>query len=281
LKAMPERIVEEKLRQVESARASHRAAESNVTAAEQQATAATSRISLAKADLRVFQAKERVAAAQLERAKVMASYMKITSPYDGVITARNFHRGDFVRAPGQGGQAPLLAVDRTDKMRVVVKIPDLEVPYVQPGDKAAVRFDALPQRQFTGEVARIADSEDPLTRTMQIEIDLPNPDGAIRDRMYGRVEIALDEAPPGVTVPTTSLAGDVTNGRAKVFVLENGHARLRQVLIGKDNGIEVEILSGLRPDEMVILHPSAELTDGSKVVSTTAVATRLTSSPSH
>jgi HlyD family secretion protein len=281
LKAMPERVVEEKLRQFQSAQASYRAAESAVSAAEQQAVAATARISLAKADLKVFEAKARVSESQLDRAKVMASYMKITSPYEGVVTARNFHRGDFVRAPGQGGQAALLAVDRTDKMRVVVKIPDLEVPYVQPGDKATVRFDALPQREFTGDVARIADSEDPLTRTMQVEIDLPNPDGAIRDRMYGRVEIALDEAPPGVTVPTTSLTGDVTNGRAKVFVLEGGQARLRQILIGKDNGIEVEILSGVSPDETVILHPSSELADGSKVVSTTALATRLTSGQSH
>jgi RND family efflux transporter MFP subunit len=275
LKAMPERVVEEKLRQWQSAQASHRAAESNVTAAEQQVAASVSRISLARADKKVFEAKERVAAAQLERAKVMASYMKITSPYDGVITARNFHRGDFIRAPGQGGQAPLLAVDRTDKMRVVVKIPDLEVPYVQPGDRATVRFDALSPREFTGEVARIADSEDPLTRTMQVEIDLSNPDGAIRDRMYGRVEIALEESPPGVTIPTTALAGDVKNFRAKVFVVDHGYARSRQVQVGKDNGIEVEILSGLSADDLVILHPPSELVDGSKVSSTTAVASHL------
>lgn len=275
LKAMNERVVEEKMRQWQSAQASQRAAESSVIAAEQQVAAAIARISLAKADKKVFEAKERVAAAQLDRAKVMASYMKIMSPYDGVITARNFHRGDFVRAPGQGGQAALLAVDRTDKMRVVVEVPDLEVPYVQPGDRATVRLDALPQREFTGEVARIADSEDPLTRTMRVEIDLPNPDGAIRDRMYGRIEIALEESPPGVTVPTTTLAGAVTNFRAKVFVVDHGQARSREVQVGRDNGIDVEVLSGLTADDTVVLHPPSELVDGAKVTSKTAVASHV------
>jgi RND family efflux transporter MFP subunit len=281
LKAMPERVVEEKQRQVQSAQASYRAAESAVSAAEQQAAAATARISLARADLRVFEAKAKVAESQLERAKVMASYVKITSPYDGVITARNFHRGDFVRAPGQGGQAALLSVDRTDKMRVVVKIPDLEVPYVQPGDKATVHFSALSEREFAGAVARIADAEDPLTRTMQVEIDLPNPDGAIRDRMYGQVEIALEEAPPGVTIPSTCLVGDLVKGRGKVFVAENSQARLRDVVVGKDNGIEIEVLSGLKPEEAVILHPPGDLADGAKITNARATASRAITGSSH
>jgi len=276
LKGIPDRVVEEKLRQYQSAQASHHAAQSSVAAAEQLASAATSRIALARADLKVSQAKARVAQSQLDRANVMASYMKIASPYDGVITARNFHRGEFIRAPGQGGQAPLLAVDRTDKMRVVVKIPELEVPYVQPGDLAKVHFDALPLREFTGAVARIADSEDSLTRTMQVEIDLPNPDGAIRDRMYGRVEIALEDSPPGVTVPTTCLAGDVKDRQGNVFVLENGQARARQVQVGTDNGIQVEILSGLTVSDTVIVHPPGGLTDGSKVAVVTSVASRVT-----
>ena len=281
LKGIPDRVVEEKLRQFQSAKASHSAAQSSVSAAEQLAAAATSRIALARADLKVSQAKARVAESQLARAKVMASYMKITSQYDGVITARNFHRGEFIRAPGQGGQAPLLAVDRTDKMRVVVKIPDLEVPYVQPGDLATVRLDALPQREFTGSVARIADSEDPLTRTMQVEIDLPNPDGAIRDRMYGRVQIALEASPPGVTVPTTALVGDILDGRAKVFIVQNGQARLRQVQVGKDNGVNLEVLAGLTPDDPLILHPPSGLADGAKVAVVAPVASRVSPGLAH
>jgi RND family efflux transporter MFP subunit len=268
MKAMPERVVDEKVRQLQASQASHRAAQSAVLAAEQQVVAATSRIELARADLKVRQAKVGEAEAQLDRAKVMASYMKITSPYDGVVTLRSFHRGAFVRAANQGGQVPLLAVDRTDKMRIVVQVPETQVPYVQAGEPATVHFSAFPQRAFVGKVARTADSEHPESRTMRAEIDLPNEDGAIRDRMYGTVEISLPKSTQGVTLPSVCLLGDVINGKAKLFVLrEDDRVDLREVLVGMDNGIDVEVLSGVNADDRVVLDPPSDLDDEMKVTS--------------
>jgi RND family efflux transporter, MFP subunit len=273
LKGVEDRIVEERLCQLQSAQAAQRAAQSGVSAAEQQAAAAASKVTLAKAEQTVNQAKVTVAASALERAKVMLSYSRITSPYDGVVTCRNFHRGAYVRSPDHGGQIPLLAVDRTDQMRVVVRIPERDVPFIQPGDKATIQFDALPQRKFAGAVSRIAESEDPATRTMLAEIDLPNPDRLIRDHMYGRVDIALEESLPSVTiVPSTCLVGDVANGKAKVFVVTGEQAILREVLIGNDTGVSLEILSGLSPSDEVVLRPAGGLSDGTKVASTAAPA---------
>jgi HlyD family secretion protein len=272
LDGVEDRLVEERQFQLHSAQASQRAAQSAVVAAEQQAAAANSRIALARAELQVCRAKVTVAESQFNRAKVMLSYTRITSPYDGVVTCRNFHRGAYVRSPDHGGQVPLLAVDRTDHMRVLVRIPERDVPFVQAGDKAMIRFDALPQREFAGAIARIAESEDAATRTMLAEVDLPNTDGVIRDHMYGRVEIALDESLAGVTIPSTCLVGDVALGQAKVFVLKGGQVSLRQVQVGKDTGIEVEILSGLSPEDQIVLRPSGSLTDGMKVASIAAVA---------
>ncbi len=74
----------------------------------------------------------------------MADYTKITSPYDGVITLRSFHRGDFIRSASEGGGVPLLAVARTDLMRVVIPVPDREVPFTNKKDKATIVLDALP-----------------------------------------------------------------------------------------------------------------------------------------
>jgi HlyD family secretion protein len=267
LKGIEDRLVDEKLFQLQAAQANHRAAESAVVAFEQLAAAAESRIRLAKADLQVAKAKALVFESQLDRAKVMVSYTQITSPYDGVVTCRNFHRGAFVRSPVQGGQIPLLSVDRTDLMRVQVRIPEREVPYIQPGDRVTVRFDALPQREFSVPVSRIAESEDSATRSMLAEIDLPNPDHEIRDHMYGRVEIALDEAIQGVTIPSTCLVGDVANGQGQVFVIEGSRAKLRKVQVGRDTGIQVEILSGLVTNDAVVLRPSGGLTDGAEVAS--------------
>jgi HlyD family secretion protein len=265
LKGIEQRVVDERQLQLQSAHANQRSGKSTVMAAEQQAVAAESRIALARADLQVSRAKLKVAESALARANVMASYTRIIAPYDGIITGRNFHRGAYVRSPDQGGNTSLLSLDFTDTMRVKVMIPEREVPFIQTGDKAVVRFDALPQREFVGKVARIAESEDAATRTMLAEIDLPNPEHLIRDHMYGRVEIQLEEASYGVTVSSNCLVGDVTDGQAQLFVVQDGQAKLRKVTVGRDTGIEVEVLSGLSAEESVVTRPPSGLTDGTPV----------------
>jgi RND family efflux transporter MFP subunit len=267
LKGIEDRIVDERMFQLQSDQATLQAAKSAVMAAEQQAAAAASQIGLAKAELAVSKSKVTVAESQLDRAKLMLGYTQIVSPYEGVVTDRNFHRGAYVRSPDHGGQIPLLKVDRTDKMRVVVRIPERDVPYVQPGDKTTIRFDALPLRRFENSIARIAESEEAATRTMLAEIDLENADGVIRNQMYGRVEIALEDSQVGVTVPSTCLVGDVAQGKAKLFVVIDDVAKLRQVEVGRDTGIEVEILKGISPQDFVIVRPPGNLADGAKVAS--------------
>jgi len=277
LNGIEDRLVDEKQFQLDASRANQRAAASAVASFEQQALAAESRIKLAKADLVVAKAKADVAKSRLDRAKVMHSYSKVYSPYDGIVTVRNFHVGAFIRAPEQGGQMPIVAVDRTDLMRVKVQIPEREIPYIQPGDRVTILFDALPGKEFTAPVARIAESENPATRTMLAEIDLPNPDRLIRNHMYGRVEIMLDEAPQGVTIPSACLVGDAAEGRGQVYIVEDGHARLKKIQVGRDTGMHVEVLSGLSTADAVILRPPGSLLDGAEVAftaSTHAPATK-------
>jgi HlyD family secretion protein len=270
LNSVENRLVDEKLDQMHAAEGASRAARSAVRTAQQQAVADAARVDQARADLLMSQAKVRVAEASLEKAQVMVAYTKITSPYDGVITRRNFYRGAFIRTPDQGGQIPLLCVDRIDLMRVVVQIPDREVPYSNPGDKAKVRLDALPDHAFAGQISRVADAEDPETRAMRIEIDLPNQAGLIRDGMYGKVDIELEPAPAGVTISSACLVGNEQHGKGQVFVVQQGKARLRPVNVGKDTGIYVEVLSGLTTADEVIVQPPAGLTDGTVVTATPA-----------
>lgn len=273
MRSVEERLVDEKLDQLHAADAAARAARSAVTTAQQQVAAAEARVASAKADLLVSGAKVRVAQAAVGKAQVMVSYTQILSPYDGVITHRNFHPGAFIRSPDQGGMVPLLVVDRTDLMRIVVQIPDREVPFTQPGDPATIRFDALPRTPFKGRIARIAESENLDTRTMRVEIDLPNPEGKIRDAMYGRVEIQLEPAHAGVTIPSACFAGDIQDGKALVYVVENGTVRTRPVVIGADNGTRAEVVSGLSPSDQVVLRPPGSLADGVHVVAIAAAAT--------
>jgi RND family efflux transporter MFP subunit len=197
---------------------------------------------------------------------VLVQFATITSPYDGVITQRNFFRGDFVKAATEGGAPlPLLTVERTDLMRVVVQVPDRDVPFTDPGDPATVEVDALPGKKFQAKVSRIASSEDPQTRLMHTEIDLPNPTGKICKGMYGRVTILLDRTSDRLSVPASAIAGKTETGKANVYVVRNGKAVLVPVEIGTDNGLRVEIISGLNATDNVIVRASAELREGADV----------------
>src|SRR5262249_10882108 len=136
-----------------------------------------------------------VAQADLEQQQVIVKFATVKAPCDGVVTQRTLFPGDYVRAADAGSAAqPLLVVQCVDRFRVVVQVPDRDVPYTHPGDPAEVEVDALPGESYTAKVSRIAQSEDPHTRLMHVEIDLPNKDGRIAAGMYGRVKITLEKS---------------------------------------------------------------------------------------
>jgi len=259
-------IVDEKLFQFQSVEAGLRSAESAIEAARQLSLAAAARVELADADLEHSKAKAGVAEAATAKAQEMAAYAKIISPYDGIVTTREFHRGEFVRAAGQGATAPLMRVARTDLIRVVTQIPDRDVRFAHPGDKVTIEFDAIPGKEFPGKLSRIAHSEDVASRTMRAEADLPNPDMVIFDQMYGRIKIDLEPASSGLTLPSACLIGDVKSGRGQMYVIKDNTARIVNVVIANDNGREVEVISGLEPTDAVVVRAPAGLSDGTVVV---------------
>lgn len=261
--AVDEKLVDESLERKEAAIAAERSAKA-------QLEVAVAKIDQARADLAAAKSNVQVDEANLAKAQVLVDYTKITSPYDGVITKRNFYPGEFVRSASEGNEQPLLRVDRTDKMRVIVQVPDTDVPLCDPGDPAAVRIEALGKSDFRGKVARLADAEDPQTRTMRTEIDLPNPEGKLRDGMYGGVTILLEPPSDNLTIPDSCLVGKSSQGEATVFVVQNGKAQKVQIRIGADNGIEVEVLKGLSAEDEVILPHNTTITDGEPVVASLA-----------
>src|SRR5262249_37890021 len=215
----------------------------------------------AVADVEVANAEVKVAQAELEKAQVFVQFATIVAPFDGVVTARNFNPTDFVRAASEGGShLPLLTVQRTDLMRVVVQIPDRDVPYCDPGDPAVVEIDALPGQKLPAKVSRIARSEDQDSRLMHVEIDLPNPAGKICNGMYGRVTILIDKSDL-LGVPSSCLVGRSQEGKGSVYVVRDGRAHLVPVRVGADNGLQIGLQGGLTPEDEVILHPGGEVKD--------------------
>lgn len=263
-RAIPQSIADEEEEAYQAARANQAAANKAVLTAQADLAAANARIKKAEADLEQAKADVAVFEAVLARAEAMVGYTKIVSPYDGVITKRNFFPGAFIRSAAEGETLPLLTVARADMVYVVTDVPDRDVPHLDVGDPAEVTLDALPGRVFKGNVSRFADAEDPQSRTMHTEIDLPNEDDTLRPGMYGLAKIILDTESHKATLPATTLVGGTRGNKADIFIIKDGKAKKTQVTIGADDGLRVEILDGLDPKDLVILDTQS-VSDGAPV----------------
>lgn len=265
-KSIDERLVDEKTEQRDSAREAEIAANEMVASVKARVASTAAKIEQADADVQEAKAEVKVAQAELERAQVFVRFATVRAPFDGVVTLRNFFPGDFVRAASEGGaHTALLTVQRTELMRVVVNIPDRDVPYCDPGDPAVIEIDALPGRKFQAKVSRIARSEDRDTRLMHVEIDLPNPDGKISNGMYGKVTITLEKSDL-FSIPSSCLVGKAQDGKGSVYVVTDGKSHLIPVTIAADNGLQAAIHSGLSANDDVILRPGSGLGEGTAVI---------------
>ena len=270
------KLADENEDQFQAAVASDLAAAEAVNAARQKEAAARARVAQARADLRYAEAEVETAKDKLEQSKVLLDYTVIRSPYTGVVTQRNFHPGDFIRSAdagyAKGERVPILAVERTDLMRVVIQVPERDVPFVDCGDPAVVEVDALPGVVFKTrgadkvEVSRLAASEDPQTRMMRTEVHLKNPDGTLRRGMFGRVTLTLQVGAPGAfRITSAALFGKAGDGKGVLRLVRGGKAALVPVRIGADNGSDVEILSGLTGEDRVIVLAAAPISEGTAV----------------
>lgn len=291
-KAIDQRLGDEELEHFHASKAAVSSAKAALASAKAQANAAKARIDKAKADLADAQAKVEVCEATLQKDQVFLDYATIRAPFDGVITLRNFQVGDFINARDQGASQPMLAVDEIDLMRVVVQVPDKDVPFADEGDLVTVVIDNLPGKKFPGKIARVANSEDPDTRTMRVEIDLPNDRHLLRDGMYGYATILLDQGSKSkdtVTVPSAALhiatdgegggqqahkGAAEKGGHAKrvskyyLWVVRDGKAEKVHVDVGAENGVVTEILGGIHPTDEVVTYAKLALSNGAVVSAT-------------
>jgi HlyD family secretion protein len=266
--AVDAKLVDESMDHYEAALEAENAAAEAITTNELKWDAANAKVAQSQADLEEAKSAVNVAKAELERAQVLLGYTVITSPYDGVVTKRNFFRGDSIRAFDAGGTGiPIVAVDRTDLMRCVVQVPNSDVPYVDIGDEAEITFDAMPGRVFSAKVARSARALDAQTRTMRTEIDLPNDHKQFVRNMYAHVVIRLsDGLPSTMRIPSAAIIGKDKDGvGARVRIVENHRLHIARVKTGMDNGSEVEIIKGLEPSDRVVLHASGPVEEGTEV----------------
>jgi membrane fusion protein (multidrug efflux system) len=211
-------------------------------------------------------AKHEMAQANLKRISDLLAYAKITAPFSGIVTRRWVDPGAFIPAATSSSaakNAAVLTLMNFTAVRVDVWMPEREVPLVVNDLPVTVTVEELPGRTFDGKITRFAYALDDATKTMATEIEIQNPDLALRPGMYASVKIALQRKPDGLLIPAEALITE--KGKASVFSVVNGKAKKLAVKTGFDDGIDVEILDGLAADQPVILAGKQLVSDGQAV----------------
>src|SRR6201992_775054 len=207
--------------------------------------------------------------AQLQVLQQQKDYQRVVAPFDGVITQRNIDVGSLVQADATSGTF-MFTLQQGNVIRTQLFVPQDEAFGLKPGIEAVVHVPELPDRSFPGKVTRIADALQPGSRTLLTEVDIPNPDGALRAGMYCTVDLHIPNKAPTVTVSADATVFN-ENG-LQVAEIENGQVHLHKVIVARDLGKQVEISSGVKAGDQVILNPSVDLAEGSKVKPSTQPA---------
>ena len=202
--------------------------------------------------------------ANVRRLEQLESFKHIYAPFSGVITTRNTDVGALVNAGNGGPTQQLFVIAQIDPIRIYVNVPETDSPSIHKGVKVDIQVPALVGEHFTGSVVRTAEAIDPATRTLNTEIDVPNPKGQLLPGSYAQVHLALNQQVQRLTVPSNALLFRAEGPRAAVVGAES-KVQLRPVAIGRDFGNTVEILSGLEPSDAVVVSPSDSLENGQVV----------------
>jgi membrane fusion protein (multidrug efflux system) len=256
--------------QMEAARVSFELAKSNRDRAEKLAPSGV----VSQQELQNSQTAYLAAQANVQAIATRLGETQITSPIDGVVSARRLDPGALV-GPNAGTGA-ILTVMRNDVLRVFVPVNEAEAGAVHVGQDAAVEFDALPGKRFTGRVVRLSPAFDPVTRTVEAEVHLPNP-GDLRPGMYGRGTLVTSVHKDAVVVPVSAV--QISSDRHFVYVVQGDKVRRVEVKAGVDGGNWLEVTKGLARGDEIVTAGIDVLSDGSAVRAVRGVDALGTQSP--
>jgi len=204
------------------------------------------------------------AEANVQRLKQLTNFKSLVSPTDGVITRRNVDTGDLVDAGAAGGIArALFVVTQTDPLRLYVNVPQTYAQQIKSGQTVMVSQAELRGQKFEGKLARTAASIDPLTRSMQVEISLPNKSGILLPGAFVQVDLPL-QSKATLTIPNNALI--IRAGAIKVAVVDaEKRVKMQVVTLGRNLGEQVEVTTGLTGGARLVLNPPDALSDGDQV----------------
>ncbi len=201
------------------------------------------------------------ARANLARLQQVQGYRLVKAPFDGVITLRNVDVGALVST----GNTLLYRIAQTRTLRTYVNVPQAGANSVHVGQGATLTVSNFPGRSFRGSVTRTANALDPASRTMLVEIGVPNADGSLIPGTYAEVDLSGSPANPPLVVPAAAIIFR-TDGPQVAVVQPDATVHLQKVAIGRDYGDRVEILQGLADGATIVMVPGDAAREGAKIV---------------
>jgi RND family efflux transporter MFP subunit len=205
------------------------------------------------------------AKATLEQYKMLQGYEVIRAPFDGIVTARNVDPGHLIPAAtgATSTTSAIVSIARLTPLRVFSYVPQSVTPFIKNGDHATITVNEYPGRKFEGSITRHPDALAADSRTMLVEVDLPNDDHSLYPGMYGMAEFVVSLAQGAPMVPDDALI--FRNNKVYVPVVRDNRLHLTEVKLGYDNGVAVEVTSGVSYSDLIALNVGQAARDGEPV----------------
>jgi len=210
-----------------------------------------------RASIDALRSGKTAAEASLRAVQDMKAYLRVTAPFDGVVTDRLVHPGALV---GPGSNVALLVIQQISTLRLIVALPEENVGSIASGAKVAFRVPAYPNRMFSGTITRLSRVLDPKTRSMAVELDVANKDQALAPGMYPTVTWPVQNSQPALYVPKTSIV--TTTERTFVVREKNGKAEWVDVRKGPAEGDLIQVIGPLRSGDRIIKRATDEMREG-------------------
>src|SRR5213595_235329 len=204
------------------------------------------------------------ARANLEQLEKTQGFKEIVAPFGGSISARNIDVGTLVTAGTGNAGTPLFRIVQSDPLRVYVYAPQENAPSIHEGLKAKILMQEFPGQNFDGSVTRTAGALDPQSRTMQVEVQVPNHEGRLYAGMYGEVKFLLADENAPLVVPANAFLFR-RGGPQVATVVKDNHIHWQNIHVGRDFGTNLEVLDGLTENTKVVINPTDDLHEGIQV----------------
>jgi RND family efflux transporter MFP subunit len=243
----------------ESSQAVLRAQEAQVQVAQAQIATSESQVKLAEAQVEQQQSALRMARMRVEDTR-------ITAPFPGYVSQKALDVGAAVSsqaAATSNASVAIVTLQDIDPVKVQIEVPERDVARVRVGNAVRLTSDAYPGQRFGGTVRRVVHALDPRTRTMGVEVDIPNPERLLKPGMYARVQLVLEVRRDALLLPLEALVGAET--RPAVLLVRDGKVTTVPVSLGEIDGASVQVAKGLAPDDQVIVQGKELVREGQAV----------------